>query len=169
MQPGFNPPIFKVATSDGRNFVLLEPVVYLTGDGSKACILPAGATSDGASTPPEIWLNFPPFGGYWQAAFLHDCAYRDTLQNPDGTWSTLPKDDCDALLKDAMTVAGTHTFTKDAIYEGVALGGASSFANDRRAGRGAFLVNLDVLFGTVPAGPPPCSTEVAGFAPDFEP
>jgi len=139
MNPGFNPPIFKVATTDGRNFILLEDVVYLTSDGSHAYLLPKGATSDGASTPCAIWINFPPFGSYWQAAFLHDCAYRDTLQNPDGTWASLTKQACDDLLLDAMTQAGTHEFTREAIYKGVAFGGEHSFDDDRKAGRDAFM------------------------------
>ena len=126
MSPGFNFLPFQVASSDGRNFVLQESVIYVTQDGSKSYLMPAGATSDGASTPPEIWINFPPFGSYWPAAFLHDCAYRGTLQNTDGTLAMLPKDECDKLLLDAMVACGTHQFTRDAIYDGVALAGQAA-------------------------------------------
>ena len=133
MSPGFNNLPFKVSSSDGRNFILLEDVIYLTQDGSKSYIMPAGASSDGASTPPEIWLNFPPFGTYWPAAYLHDCAYRGTLQTLDGKLAMLSKNDCDELLKDAMIACGTHQFTRDAIYEGVALAGQSSFDSDRKS------------------------------------
>lgn len=133
MNPGFNNLPFRVSTSDGRTFVLLESVIYITQDGKQSYIMPAGSTSDGASTPPEIWFNFPPFGGYWPAAYLHDCAYRGTLQTLDGKPAMLPKDQCDDLLKDAMIACGTHQFTRDAIYEGVALGGQSSFDSDRKS------------------------------------
>lgn len=133
MNPGFNILPFKVSTVDGRNFVLLEDVVYLTQNGHAAYVLPAGATSDGASTPPEIWLNFPPFGSYWPAAFLHDCAYRGTLETVDGAPAMLSKGACDELLLDAMAALGTHAFTRTAIYEGVALGGQSSFDADRKS------------------------------------
>lgn len=131
-KPGFNDLPFKVSSSDGRNFILLEEVIYQTADG-KLYIMPAGAGSDGASTPPEIWLNFPPFGTYWPAAYLHDCAYRGTLLNMDRTPAMLSKDDCDNLLKEAMVVCGTHEFTRIAIYEGVALGGQPAFDTDRKS------------------------------------
>lgn len=133
MKIGFNDLPFQVSSSDGRNFVLLQQVVYVTLDGSKSYIMPMGATSDGASTPPEIWLNFPPFGSYWPAAFLHDCAYRGTLANMDGSPAMLPKAECDDLLLDAMTFLETHAFTRDAIYVGVALGGQSAFDSDRKS------------------------------------
>jgi hypothetical protein len=133
MNPGFNNLPFKVSSSDGRNFILLEDVIYVTQDGSKTYLMPAGSGSDGASTPPEIWLSFPPFGSYWPAAYLHDCAYRGTLQSLDGKPVMLPKDQCDELLKDAMTACGTHVFTRDAIFEGVALGGQSAFDTDRKS------------------------------------
>ena len=132
MNPEFNTLPLKVSSSDGRNFVLLEPVAYLAADGT-TYFMPAGANSDGASTPPEIWLNFPPFGSYWPAAFLHDCAYRGTLQNEDGSLAMLPKEKCDSLLLEAMAILGTHEFTRTAIYEGVALGGANSFDSDRKS------------------------------------
>lgn len=145
MKNGFNDLPFKVATSDGRNFILLEQVIYVTKDGLKSYIIPIGATSDGASTPPEIWLNFPPFGSYWPAAFLHDAAYRGTLAKLDGSLAMLTKPECDHLLLDAMEQLGTHTFTCSAIYEGVALGGASSFVSDRAQGRVAFMVDTASL------------------------
>ena len=132
MTPGFNSLPFEVSTADGRNFVLLEAVTYVTANGA-AYVMPVGATSDGASTPPEIWVNFPPFGTYWPAAFLHDCAYRATLLTADGKPAMLAKADCDNLLKEAMRFCGTHSFTLNAIYEGVAIGGQSSFDSDRKS------------------------------------
>lgn len=133
MTTGFFDLPLKVSTLDGRNCILLEDCIYVTSDGQKSYIIPAGSTSDGASTPPEIWLNFPPFGTYWPAAYLHDSAYRGTLLNIDRSKALLPKDDCDKLLLDAMDTLGTHQFTRDAIYEGVAIGGQSSFDSDRKS------------------------------------
>jgi hypothetical protein len=43
----------------------------------------------------------------------------------------LTKDDCDNLLKEAMTLSGVDSVTVETIYEGVRLGGASSFRQDR--------------------------------------
>ena len=136
MNPGFNRLPFKVTTSDGCNFELVETVYYAAKDGT-IYVMPAGATSDGASVPPELWPQLPPFGSYWPAAFLHDCAYRGTLQirtlgATDSSPAMLPKDKCDSLLLEAMETLGTHEFTRNAIYEGVALCGEAAFENDRR-------------------------------------
>jgi hypothetical protein len=141
MTYGFFSLPFKVATSDGRNFILLEPVDYVAADGTKYR-MPAGADSDGASTPPILWEKFdeewiPPFGSFWPAAYLHDCAYRDTLlrQNEAGEWvqASLSEADSNNLLKEAMEVLGTHHLTTEEIYQGVVYGGKSSFDADRAA------------------------------------
>ena len=119
----FSVSALKVQTSDGRNFVLLEPFTY-TSLAGEIIVVAAGATSDGASTPKEIWPVIPPFGTYWMAAFLHDYLYRCTDK---------PKAECDALLKEAMTSLGVDTIMRDMIYDGVTVGGWSSFEADRKA------------------------------------
>jgi len=119
--PSFSTTSLKVQTSDGHNFVLLEPFTYTSSAGFVITV-PAGATSDGASTPREIWTFVPPFGTYWMAAFLHDWLYRDTH---------LPKDQCDDLLDDAMECLGVDSEERRTIYWGVKLGGQSSFDEDR--------------------------------------
>jgi hypothetical protein len=112
----------KVQTSDGRNFVLLESFNYTSNEGVIITV-PIGTTSDGASTPREIWCFIPPFGLYWMAAFLHDYLYRCTQ---------MPKYQCDALLKEAMVYLGVDPIEREAIYEGVAIGGENSFDEDRK-------------------------------------
>lgn len=56
------------------------------------------------------------------AAFLHDYLYR---------YTSLPKSECDDLLKDAMICLGVDPIERTAIYDGVAAGGQSSFNEDR--------------------------------------
>lgn len=119
----FSTTSLKVQTSDGRNFVLLEPFSY-TSSAGVIITVPAGATSDGASTPREIWALIPPFGTYWMAAFLHDYLYRST---------NFSKNECDDLLRDAMECLGVDLIEREEIYEGVHLGGNSSFVSDRAA------------------------------------
>jgi len=126
---GFSSNVFEVATEDGRNFTLLQSVSYTAVDGTVYTI-PIGATSDGASTPPELWPFIPPFGGYWKAAFLHDAAYRNTLLK-NGAPANLTKETCDGLLKEAMQSLGVDEIMVDKIYWGVAIGGWSSFEKDR--------------------------------------
>jgi hypothetical protein len=138
---GFQSPYFSVATADGHNFFLLENAIYISKNGT-TYILPKGATSDGASTPQALWsTGLAPFGTYWKAAYLHDCAYRNTLLLADGkTPANLSFEDSNNLLKEAMELSGDGDLTIFNIYEGVALGGKSSFDNDRAKGAKAFMV-----------------------------
>lgn len=138
---GFQVQYFKVASIEGHNFVLLEDVVYISSIGT-IYILPKGATSDGASTPQTIWNILPPFGTYWKAAYLHDCAYRNTLLLSDRTPANLTEQQSNELLKEAMIFSGDGDLTIFNIYEGVALGGKSSFIADRAKGAAAFIINL---------------------------
>ena len=131
MKLGFNDLPFKVSTSDGRNFVLLEPVTFLGA--MRTFIIPAGATSDGASTPPEVWPVMPPFGKYWPAAFLHDSAYRGSLLSEDGTPAMLLRPECDGLIMEAMTSIGVPTIERDVIYEALMEFGQAAFDADRTA------------------------------------
>jgi hypothetical protein len=135
-----------ICDQDGRNWKLLTPVVYKSRDG-RVFVIPCGASTDGASTPALISNLLPPTGAYWQSAVLHDAAYQDTLLVwPLGLIPTLPishemavtlqraslsKDECDLLLKEAMELSGVDAITVETIYEGVRLGGASAFKEDR--------------------------------------
>lgn len=101
--------------------ILLDAFSYTSKTG-QVINVPVGATSDGASTPREIWSFIPPFGTYWMAAFLHDYLYRST---------DLPKDVCDSLLEEAMEDLCVDVIERQAIYDGVMVGGESSFASDR--------------------------------------
>lgn len=133
MTQGFQNLPLEVSTRDGRNFVLLKESVYVAKDGTQYC-LPFGAESDGASTPQAIWNLIPPFGPYWPAAVLHDCAYRNTLQIWNGSdWvkASLSKNECDDLLLEAMASLGVGMVERETIYEGVVIGGTSSFEKDR--------------------------------------
>jgi hypothetical protein len=117
---------FKVATSDGRNFVLLEPVDYFTDIHChlEQIVLPAGTESDGASIPPECWAlpGFQPFGTHWRSAYVHDYLYRHT------NWS---REDCDAVLLEAMQNLGVDALHAAAIYRAVREFGQSAFDRDR--------------------------------------
>jgi hypothetical protein len=116
---------FRVSTVDGRTYVLLAAVTYISEAGEKI-VIPAGSTSDGASTPRGMWNLLPPFGDYWRACFLHDYLYRNT---------TKPKQECDSLLLEAMESCGVFKLERDAIYQGVVDLGQFSFDQDRKASR----------------------------------
>jgi hypothetical protein len=120
---GFSESDITVTTKDGQNFTLARPFFFTRPDG-EVIPVPAGAQSDGASTPAVLWPTLPPFGEYWKAAFLHDYLYRET---------ELPKDECDTIFKEAMESLGVSALDITTLYEGVHLFGWSSFAGDRKA------------------------------------
>lgn len=120
---GFAKTTLAVTSSDGRNFTLLEDLVYVSLAGVTHTV-PAGSKTDGASTPAYLWAEIPPFGRYWLAAVLHDWAYR---------YSDLAKQECDWLLKEAMLDLGVGPVMAGVIYEGVHLEGQASFDEDRKA------------------------------------
>jgi hypothetical protein len=85
-----------------------------------------GTDSDGASTPPAIWPDIPPFGKYWRAAFLHDAAYRLKTRPIIGT-----KRECDELFFEAMQACDVSAAEALIIYAGVAKFGWHAFIEDR--------------------------------------
>lgn len=134
-------PQLLVKTTDGRHFELLASLDYVARDGRRFRV-PMGATSDGCSTPPELWALMgkqwlAPFGTYWPAAVIHDAAYRNSLRlvTNDGVGSpaNLAKDECDALFLEIMEYLGTSVGERSAIYEGVHLLGWGAFREDREA------------------------------------
>lgn len=112
---------FKVSTSDGRRFTLLEPVTFWAQSGEKI-LIPAGTCADGFSTPRELWPSIPPFGDGWRAAVLHDYLYRFTSRT---------KEECDSLFLEAMLSMGVSDVMAKLIYDGVSNLGWKSFQKDR--------------------------------------
>lgn len=117
----FTPDTFHVSGTDGHIWTLDCSVQYTCKDGTVITI-PAGATSDGASVPAVFWNIIPPFGSYWRAAFLHDYLYRCT---------TMPKEQCDLIFKEAMLECNTNLVEVETIYEAVKNFGVEAFRKDR--------------------------------------
>lgn len=113
---------FAVRTRDGRNCVLIEPVVYVTNAGERIEV-PRGTTTDGASTPRFLWCKLPPFGPYWPATVLHDFLYRNSKRS---------REECDAILLEAMVSLGVDLLVREEIYAGVRVGGKWAFEEDRK-------------------------------------
>ena len=130
MLQGFQTKMADGVTRDGLNFWFSRAVHYISVSGMEY-VIPIGASTNGASVPRELWPLFPPFGEYWLAAALHDCAYRNTLQYTDGTKCGLSKDSCDLLFKEAMESLEVSELTVKTLYEGVKLGGWKAFKDDR--------------------------------------
>jgi hypothetical protein len=145
MEYGFKKSTVLNETGDGRNVVLREDLLYVTKSGIQYK-MPTGSPSDGASTPKAIWNLIPPFGTYWMGTVLHDGAYRNVLQvlNNDGTWTlaTLTRDQSDDLLLEAMESLSVDLLLREAIYEGVHLGGEIPFDDDRRVKLKAYRASI---------------------------
>lgn len=120
---------FPVLTGDGREHELIADVWFQRPPqvGGERIVIPAGARSDGASTPAAIWaIGFPPFGDHWRAAFIHDHLYRQTQR---------PKADCDLVFLEAMLAAGVPYDRARWFYNGVDQGGTHAFEDDRKEQR----------------------------------
>lgn len=124
-----------VRTRDGREFTIEEPIDLASDTGARYRV-PAGAVTDGASTPALLWVRLPPFGPYWLAAVIHDSAYRGTLlrqlENDQWAPAMLNKPQCDALFLDCMAALGVDFETKNELFEGVHIGGWKAFNDDRK-------------------------------------
>lgn len=134
MQTGFLQPYpkFECPTGDGWNFKLCDFLYYNDSNGNQYRGIVGGA-SDGASTPRSVWSLYPPFGKYWLAAYLHDLAYRCMIEKLiNGVWRRvqLEKDECDALLLDAMVSLGVDEKDRTIIYEAVKKFAAEAFLED---------------------------------------
>lgn len=121
---GFEKEEVETKSKDGHNVVLCEDLVYTSNKWGKI-VVPAGAESDGASTPRFLWRLIPPFGNYWKAALLHDFLYRKTSR---------PKKECDLIFLEAMKSCGVNRFRAKVIYNGVRFFGGFAFKKCRSKG-----------------------------------
>lgn len=124
----------QVETADGRNCVLLEPLVFRMANGL-VLRAPAGSATDGVSTPRFIWNVIPPFGKTWFAGIIHDAAYRNTLeaQTAGGHWILAKFDQlqADNLMLEALIAQGVDDVERQTIYDALREVGGLAFAADR--------------------------------------
>ena len=134
MKPGFQGPIAGY-TSDGLNWTLTAPVDFVCRDGTRLRIVP-GATTDGPSIPAKLQGVVSPVGPIWPCGVLHDAAYRAYLQRVTDEdvvpWAPT-KAESDALIREAMEIAGIDSAHAYLVFEAVHLFGHTAFDEDRRA------------------------------------
>lgn len=107
---------------DGHNWLLLKNFLYVTNVrlvGNVLIAVPAGFVTDFASVPRVLWNLLPPTGGYGEAAVLHDYLYR--------TRGKATRIQADAVLLEAMKLAGVDWLTRWVVYLGVRVGGRRSY------------------------------------------
>jgi Protein of unknown function (DUF1353) len=104
---------------DGRTWRLLQTFNYSSVVLERVVVIAAGFLTDFASIPRVLWSVWPPTGPYGKAAVVHDWLYR--------TPGIATRADADRALAEAMAVLHVGWFTRQIIYRGVRVGGASAY------------------------------------------
>lgn len=99
---------------DGEWWVLTKTLQYKIGKAAGTIIIPAGFTTDLASTPSLVWTFFPRSGNYMSAAILHDYLYYD---------QRCTREQADNIFKLEMREFGVSKATLFLIYTAVDLVG----------------------------------------------
>jgi len=145
---GFLPPYpskFEAWTlpPDGRNWRLLEPLVYKCKDG-RLIRAAVGTLTDGVSTPRIIWNQFSPFD-YWMCGVIHDAAYKDTVEicatfdaglgfwKPDYVWTKYTMNEAQAndLIDEALESRGCEIIVRNTVFNALRIAGKFAFNDDR--------------------------------------
>lgn len=93
---------------------LLHEDLQYQSDIAGLIIVPKGFTTDFASVPRFAWILFPKDGKYDGAAVVHDYLY---------SIKTLPRELCDKVFLEAMTVLGVPWITRHLMYRAVRMFG----------------------------------------------
>lgn len=118
-----------------------EPMRYESARLGQTILVPAGFVTDGASVPRALPAAYALFGGTaWAPATVHDLAYQTHMLGGQDT--------ADRVLEEAIVARGgyTHAHAR-AMYDGVRLGGSSSYESGLR--RFTRLGNDTVLKGPI--------------------
>jgi hypothetical protein len=129
---------------NGEDWMLLSPMVYQAGRGSRLIVIvPRGFVTDYASIPRPLRILLPNRGDYGNAAVIHDYLY----------W----RQDCtraqaDNIMAIAMMEAGVPSATLRAIHAGVRLGGQGAWDRNRRDRQSGLVRTAGPPFDQVPPG-----------------
>jgi Protein of unknown function (DUF1353) len=140
-QQPIEPPILR-PFADNREWMLFADMPYRVGTSASVIVVPRGFVTDFASIPQAFWsLGLSPNGTYSKAAIVHDFLY----------WSQgCTKLQADNLLMIAMKESSVTEAARNAVYDGVRLGGAFAWARnaEERASGLPRIVPVDaMMFG----------------------
>ena len=109
---------------DGTQWVVWEDLDFQVelNDKSKTTIrVPRGFVTDLASTPPEVWSFYPPFGRYLSASILHDYLY----------WrQTCKREEADKIFAQTMKDAGVPQQDQSRFYVVLRKAGEKAWSNN---------------------------------------
>ena len=116
------PPQVDKCFSDDHDCMLVEDLIYSIGKSNLSVTVPEGFVTDFASIPKQLWsFGLSPHGRYSKAAIIHDYLY----------WSQgCTKEQSDNILLIAMKESGVSLADRIIIYEGVNVGGKSSWQSN---------------------------------------
>jgi hypothetical protein F3_01659 len=80
--------------------------------------VPAGFITDLASTPKYLWLTFPPFGRYTDAAIVHDYLYSAKC-----VYQNITREQSDKIFLELMKSLGVPKWKRVLMYRGVRMFG----------------------------------------------
>ena len=108
--------------ADNQQWMLYEDLIYSVGNSGVPIKVPAGFVTDFASIPQIFWeMGLSPNGLYSRAAVIHDFLY----------WSQgCSRSQSDNVLMIAMKESEVPALKRDAIYEGVRVGGGKPWADN---------------------------------------
>lgn len=110
---------------DGTQWIVWEDMDFIVEfeDKSTGTIrVPKGFVTDLASTPPEVWKWYPPFGKYLTASILHDYLY----------WrQTCTQEEADKIIAQAMRDAKVPEADLASFYVALRLFGKKALAKNQ--------------------------------------
>ena len=121
---------------DGRVlWALQRPLTYRSDIGGVGdIVVPAGFVTDLASIPRLVTSVFPPDGPWAEAAVVHDALYY--CRGGANLWhgrrvisreKPYSREECDAVLREAMTDLNVPALKRQIIWSAVRVGGAHAF------------------------------------------
>jgi len=118
------PPVLK-PFADNQQWMLVENLVYILGQTRVSITVPKGFVTDFASIPQPFWsFGLSPSGRYSRAAIIHDYLY----------WTqACTRLEADNILVIAMKESMVPESTRNTIYRGVRLGGATAWNGNATA------------------------------------
>lgn len=113
-------PVFTLS-AENSVFRLLAPLVYFSDLVGHEITVPAGFETDFASVPRLPFLFLLAGGEANEPAVIHDWLYHS---------HEVPRAMADAVLEEAMAVAGQPWWRRKLMWLGVRIGGAKPYAED---------------------------------------
>jgi hypothetical protein len=115
--------------ADGREWVLVEPLVFRLGTTGQVITVPAGFVTDFATVPRAFWGMIATFGFHSRAAIVHDYLYWD---------QGCTREEADGIFLLAMMASHVEAGLRETVYAAVRAAGEESWvanARERRAGQ----------------------------------